>query len=162
MRCGSRVLKTGDGKSWPDIGCQPVQQLCLAAFSRKAGVIADASQGELHYEGDTTGATSRVAPTPIQRSETSGAGNDCDAFSLPRWEQGKEPIEHDQLTPAGAGRQALSGAFVWRRKLPLMRIYLPVRTQRTAACGLDGCKSCLWSRLRTGRRRLPLTSEFLV
>jgi hypothetical protein len=67
MRCGSRVLRTGDEKRWPGIGCRPDQLLCLAAFSRKAGVMADASQGQLHCEGDTTGATSGDAPIPIQR-----------------------------------------------------------------------------------------------
>lgn len=146
MRCVKRVLKTGDGKSWSGIGCRPVHLRCLDAFSKKAGVIADAPKGELRYEGVVTGTTSRGAPKPIQRSETSGAGNDCDAFSLPRWEQGKEPFEHDQLTPARAVRQVLSGAFAWRWKRPLMRIYLPIRKSSKAACGLDGRKSCLWSR----------------
>ena len=144
MRCVKRALKTGDGKSWSGIGCRPVHLRCLDAFSQKAGVITDASQGELHYEGVVMGATSRVAPEPIQRSEASGAGNDCDAFSLPRWEQGKEPVEHLQLTSAGVVRQALYGVYVWRRKTPLMRVFLPIRTKGKAACGLEGRKSCLW------------------
>ena len=144
MRCVKRALKTGNGISWSGIGCRPVQLRCLNAFSKKAGIITDASQGELHYAGGVPDTASRVTPTPIQQLETSGAGNDCDAFSLPRWEQGKEPSEHDQLTPARTLRQAQFGAFVWRRKLLLMRIYLPIQTSSKAAGGLDGRKSCLW------------------
>jgi hypothetical protein len=72
MRCVQRVLRTGDEKLRPGIGCRPNQLLCLAAFSRKAGVIADASQGQLHCEGDTTGATSGGTPTPIQDRQRQG------------------------------------------------------------------------------------------
>ncbi len=144
MRCGSRVLKTGDEELWPGIGCRPDQLRCLDAFSRKAGVIADASQSQLHCEGVATGAASKGAPKTDSGSATAGAGHDCDAFSFPRWEQGKEPFEPLQLTPAGRLRQALSGVYEWRRKVPVRRVYRPVPQESKAACGLAGCKSGLW------------------
>lgn len=72
------------------------------------------------------------------------AGNDRNAFWFPRWEQGKEPFEHDQLTALRSVRQALSGGFVWRRIGCLMRNYLPIGGRSEAICGVDGRNSRLW------------------
>lgn len=98
--------------------------------------------------------------------DTARAGNVRDACWSPRWEQGKEPVEPYQLTTSRDVRQVLSGAFVWRRRMLLRCVFLPIGKESEMACGVDGSISGLWFPVRLcstdARNFKPLTGDVLV
>ena len=136
MRCGSRVLKTGDEELWPGIGCRPDQLRCLDAFSRKAGVIADASQGQLHCEGVATGAVSKSAPKPILDRRLQGQVTTATPF------RSRDGNRARSLRASSVDTSAHRGSSPFRRLRVASESALEARLSSGSAGKRGGMRAC--------------------